>query len=128
SLCRASARLWRLSAPLGSSVVAHPGAAVERTAIPCAMRRTASMLGPCARHWLRSPVAVAATHCRRLGLPCTTTAFNAALAAKCTCSSVRSRHASRVSAAMIVVSFLFVEDIACRVFPLDYYRWTDIKH
>src|SRR5215813_15283389 len=62
----ASARLWRLSAPLGSSVVANPGAAVERPAIPCAMRRTASMLGPCARHWLRSPVAMAATYCRIL--------------------------------------------------------------
>src|SRR5262249_31686513 len=84
--------------------------------------------GPCARLSLRLPVAMAASYCRMLRLPCTTTAFNAALAAKCTCSSVRSRHASSVSAAMIVVSFLFVEDIACRVFPLDSYRWTDIVH
>jgi hypothetical protein len=73
-------------------------------------------------------VAVAATHARRRGLPCTSTASKAAWAAKCTCSSVRARHSSRVSAAMIVVSFLGDEERACRAFPRDSYRWTDIVH
>src|SRR5262249_10588871 len=47
---------------------------------------------------------------------------------ECTCSSIRARHSSRVSAAMIVVSFLGVEARACRAFPLDSDRWTDLVH
>src|SRR6266851_3544691 len=57
----ASARLLRLSAPLGSGVVANAGTAVQRMAIPCAMRRIKSMLGP-----RQTLVEVAGSHGRNI--------------------------------------------------------------